>query len=138
MPNNTLLSKTEGSGRSCGFISPIYTPQWQIWLGSSKKLPTPRHFIGSGDITDTRMHITGGLGAVHGIEGFTTFLPNADAFNETCAAVGNVLFNFRMFLAHKDAKYLDVAEVSLLNNVLAAVNPGGKQVLLCQPTRGGR
>ena len=76
------------------------------------------------NITDTRMHITGGLGAVHGIEGFGPkfLLPNADAFNETCAAVGNVLFNFRMFLAHKDAKYLDVAEVSLLNNVLAAVN----------------
>ena len=72
-----------------------------------------------GNLTNTRMHITGGLGAVHGIEGFgpSYLLPNADAFNETCAAVGNVLFNFRMFLVHKDAKYLDVAEVSLLNNV---------------------
>ena len=41
------------------------------------------------DIIDTRMHITGGLGAVHGIEGFGPqyLLPNADAFNETCAAV---------------------------------------------------
>ncbi|MCP4810973.1 MAG: hypothetical protein GY888_00560, partial [Planctomycetaceae bacterium] len=57
-----------------------------------------------GNITDTRMHITGGLGAVHGIEGFGPQyeLPNADAFNETCAAVGNVLFNYRMFLLHKD------------------------------------
>ena len=55
------------------------------------------------NITDTRMHITGGLGAVHGIEGFGPkfLLPNADAFNETCAAVGNVLFNFRMFLHTK-------------------------------------
>ena len=87
------------------------------------------------NITDTRMHITGGLGAVHGIEGFGPqyLLPNADAFNETCAAVGNVLFNFRMFLAHKDAKYLDVAEISLLNNVLAAVNLEGNRFFYVNP-----
>ena len=88
-----------------------------------------------GDITNTRMHITGGLGAVHGIEGFGPQyeLPNADAFNETCAAVGNVLFNYRMFLLHKDAKYLDVAEVALLNNVLAAVNFEGNRFFYVNP-----
>tara|TARA_B100001027_G_scaffold206288_1_gene169742 strand:- start:25901 stop:28366 length:2466 start_codon:yes stop_codon:yes gene_type:complete len=87
------------------------------------------------NITNTRMHITGGLGAVHGIEGFGPkyLLPNADAFNETCAAVGNVLFNFRMFLVHQDAKYLDVAEVSLLNNVLAAVNLEGNRFFYVNP-----
>ena len=79
------------------------------------------------NLVNTRMHITGGLGAVHGIEGFGPQyeLPNDHAFNETCAAVGNVLFNYRMFLLHKDAKYLDVAEVALLNNVLAAVTLEG-------------
>jgi len=88
-----------------------------------------------GNIVDTRMHITGGLGAVHGIEGFGPRyeLPNADAFNETCAAVGNVLFNYRMFLLHKDAKYLDVAEVALLNNVLAAVNLEGNRFFYVNP-----
>lgn len=88
-----------------------------------------------GNITNTRMHITGGLGAVHGIEGFGPQyeLPNADAFNETCAAVGNVLFNYRMFLLHKDAKYLDVAEVALLNNVLAAVNLQGNRFFYVNP-----
>ena len=88
-----------------------------------------------GNITDTRMHITGGLGAVHGIEGFGPQyeLPNADAFNETCAAVGNVLLNYRMFLLHKDAKYLDVAEVALLNNVLAAVNLEGNRFFYVNP-----
>lgn len=87
------------------------------------------------NITNTRMHITGGLGAVHGIEGFGPAyqLPNADAFNETCAAVGNVLFNWRMFLLHKDAKYLDVAEVALLNNVLAAVNFEGNRFFYVNP-----
>jgi len=88
-----------------------------------------------GNITNTRMHITGGLGAVHGIEGFGPQyeLPNADAFNETCAAVGNVLFNYRMFLLHKDARYLDVAEVALLNNVLAAVNLEGNRFFYVNP-----
>lgn len=88
-----------------------------------------------GNITDTRMHITGGLGAVHGIEGFGPQyeLPNGHAFNETCAAVGNVLFNYRMFLLHKDAKYLDVAEVALLNNVLAAVNLEGNKFFYVNP-----
>lgn len=88
-----------------------------------------------GNITNTRMHITGGLGAVHGIEGFGPQyeLPNSDAFNETCAAVGNVLLNYRMFLLHKDAKYLDVAEVALLNNVLAAVNLEGNRFFYVNP-----
>ncbi len=87
------------------------------------------------NIVNTRMHITGGLGAVHGIEGFGPEyeLPNKDAFNETCAAVGNVMFNYRMFLLHRDAKYLDVAEVSLFNNVLAAVNFEGNRFFYVNP-----
>lgn len=87
------------------------------------------------NIVDTRMHITGGLGAVHGIEGFGPeyVLPNMDAYNETCAAVGNVMFNYRMFLAEKDAKYVDVAEVALYNNVLAGVNLEGNRFFYVNP-----
>ena len=87
------------------------------------------------NIVDTRMHITGGLGAVHGIEGFGPeyVLPNIDAYNETCAAVGNVMFNYRMFLAEKDAKYVDVAEVALYNNVLAGVNLEGNRFFYVNP-----
>lgn len=87
------------------------------------------------NIVDTRMHITGGLGAVHGIEGFGPEydLPNKDAFDETCAAVGNVFFNHRMFLMEKDGKYMDVAEVALLNNVLAGVNLEGNKFFYINP-----
>lgn len=87
------------------------------------------------NIVDTRMHITGGLGAVHGIEGFGPEfeLPNEDAFDETCAAVGNVLFNWRMFLLHGDAKYVDVAELALYNNVLAGVNFAGDRFFYVNP-----
>ncbi len=87
------------------------------------------------NIVDTRMHITGGLGAIHGIEGFGPeyVLPNKDAYNETCAAVGNVFFNHRMFLMEKDGKYMDVAEIALFNNVLAGVNLEGNKFFYVNP-----
>lgn len=81
------------------------------------------------DIVDKKMHINGGLGAVPGIEGFGPeyVLPNKNTYDETCAAMGNVFFNYRMFLASGDAKYVDVAEVALYNNVLAGVNIQGNR-----------
>lgn len=81
------------------------------------------------DISDKKIHINGGLGSVPGIEGFGPeyVLPNKDTYDETCAAVGNVLFNYRMFLATADAKYMDMAEISLYNNVLAGVNLEGNR-----------
>jgi DUF1680 family protein len=87
------------------------------------------------NIVDTKMHITGGLGAMHGIEGFGPeyVLPNKEAYNETCAAVGNVFFNYRMFLLHKDARFLDVAEVALYNNALAGVNLAGNEFFYVNP-----
>lgn len=87
------------------------------------------------DIVDKKMSITGGLGAVQGIEGFGSdyVLPNKEAYNETCAAVGNVFFNFRMFLRTRDARYMDVAEISLLNNSLAGVNIEGNKFFYVNP-----
>jgi len=86
-------------------------------------------------IVDTKMHITGGLGAVRGIEGFGPeyVLPNKEAYNETCAAVANVFFNVRMFLLHQDATYFDVAEVALLNNALAGVGMSGEEFFYVNP-----
>ena len=87
------------------------------------------------DIVDKKMHITGGLGAVPGIEGFGPdyVLPNKDTYDETCSAVGNVFFNHRMFLMSGDAKYVDVAEVALYNNVLAGVNLEGNRFFYVNP-----
>ena len=87
------------------------------------------------NIVNTRMHITGGLGAIHGIEGFGPeyLLPNKEAYLETCAAVGNVFFNHRMYLMEKHGKYIDVAEVALLNNVLAGVNLEGNRFFYVNP-----
>ncbi len=87
------------------------------------------------DIVDRKMHITGGLGAVAGIEGFGPAyeLPNFKTYDETCAAVGNAMFNYRMYLMSGDAKYVDVAEVSLYNNVLAGVNLEGNRFFYVNP-----
>lgn len=87
------------------------------------------------NLVDMKMHITGGLGAIHGIEGFGDDfdLPNKEAYNETCAAIANVFFNYRMFLLHRDASYFDVAEVSLLNNSLAGVNMEGDKFFYVNP-----
>ncbi|QDU32639.1 Non-reducing end beta-L-arabinofuranosidase [Poriferisphaera corsica] len=88
-----------------------------------------------GDIVNTRMHITGGLGAVYGHEGFGPQyeLPNYDTYNETCAGIANVMMNYRLFLMTKEAKYLDVAEVSLFNNVLAGMNLKGDRFFYVNP-----
>lgn len=87
------------------------------------------------DITDRKMHITGGLGAVHGIEGFGPAyeLPNKRAYLETCAAVGNVFFNMRMFLKYRDAEYVDVAEIALLNNCLSGIGIDGTSFFYPNP-----
>lgn len=87
------------------------------------------------NIVDTKMHITGGLGAVPGIEGFGPeyILPNKVTYDETCSAVANVFFNFRMYLLHKDAKYFDVAEIALLNNSLAGISISGDKFFYVNP-----
>lgn len=87
------------------------------------------------NLVTTRMHITGGLGAVEGVEGFGEpyDLPNLNTYNETCAAVANVFFNNGMYLTSGDAKYLDIAELSLFNNALAGINLNGDRFFYVNP-----
>lgn len=79
------------------------------------------------DIVKTKLYITGGVGAAGGHEGFggKYELPNASAYCETCAAIANVFWNQRMFLMTGDAKYIDVLERALYNNVLSGVAVSG-------------
>jgi len=53
-------------------------------------------------------------------------LPNMSAYNETCAAVGNVYWNHRLFLLHGDAKYIDVMERTLYNGLISGISLDGK------------
>ena len=79
------------------------------------------------DIVSKKLYITGGVGARHAGEAFgdNYELPNASAYCETCAAIGNVYTNYRMFLLHGDAKYIDVLERSLYNGVISGVSIDG-------------
>jgi DUF1680 family protein len=75
-----------------------------------------------------KIYVQGGIGAIPGGERFGADyeLPNATAYNETCAAVGNVFWNQRMFLLHGDSKYIDVMEKVLYNGLLSGVGLDGK------------
>ncbi len=53
-------------------------------------------------------------------------LPNATAYNETCAAISNVYWNHRMFLLHGDSKYIDVLEKILYNGLISGIGLDGK------------
>lgn len=79
------------------------------------------------DIVDYKLYITGGIGAAGGHEGFGDKyeLPNRTAYCETCASIGNVLWNQRMFLFHGDGKYFDVLERTLYNGLIAGVQLTG-------------
>ncbi len=79
------------------------------------------------NIVSRKLYITGGIGATSSGEAFGANyeLPNMSAYCETCAAIGNVYLNHRLFLLHGDAKYYDVLERSLYNGVISGISLTG-------------
>lgn len=79
------------------------------------------------NIVSKKLYITGGIGARHQGEAFGANyeLPNLSAYNETCAAIGNVYVNYRLFLLHGDAKFFDVLERTLYNGLISGVSLDG-------------
>ena len=93
------------------------------------------------DLVGTKMYVTGGIGSRHDGEAFGEAyeLPNESAYAETCAAVGNALWNHRMNLLHGDAKYADVVERIVYNGFLSGVSMKGDRFFYVNPlaSRGG-
>jgi DUF1680 family protein len=87
------------------------------------------------NVVDKKLYLTGGIGAHHDHESFGAAyeLPNDTAYNETCAAIGNVLWNARLFLLHGDAKYIDVLERTAYNGLLAGVSLSGDRFFYPNP-----
>lgn len=81
------------------------------------------------NIVSKKLYITGGIGATNHGEAFgpNYYLPNMSAYCETCAAIGNVYVNHRLFLLHGKSKYYDVLERSLYNGLISGMSlDGGK------------
>ena len=79
------------------------------------------------NIVGKKLYITGGIGATASGEAFgkNYELPNMSAYCETCAAIGNVYVNYRLFLLHGDSKYYDVLERTLYNGLISGVSLEG-------------
>ena len=104
------------------------------------------------NVINTKMYVTGGCGAlydgvsvdgisykpdtvqkVHQSYGRDYQLPNFSAHNETCANIGNVLWNWRMFLLTGDSKYADIVELALYNSVLSGISLDGTKFFYTNP-----
>jgi DUF1680 family protein len=115
----------------------LWTPLERIWTNAVRQ----------------KMYITGGSGAlydgaspdasrnqrtisrVHQAYGRNYQLPNLTAHNETCANIGNVLWNWRMFLITGEARFMDVVERALYNSVLSGVSLDGTNFFYVNPLR---
>ena len=105
------------------------------------------------NLVQKKLYVTGGCGSlydgaspdgakdqksitrVHQAYGRNYQLPNLTAHNETCANIGNVLWNWRMFLLTGEARYMDVAELALYNSVLSGVSLDGTNFFYVNPLR---
>jgi DUF1680 family protein len=87
------------------------------------------------DVVYRNMYITGGIGSAGSNEGFTTDydLPNEQAYCETCASVGMVLWNQRMNALTGNAEYIDVLERSLYNGALDGLSLSGDHFFYGNP-----
>jgi uncharacterized protein len=104
------------------------------------------------DMVHRKMYITGACGSlydgtspdgtsyqpnevqkVHQAYGRDYQLPNHTAHNESCANIGNVLWNWRMLQVTGDAKYADIMEQALYNSILSAVDLSGTKYFYTNP-----
>lgn len=87
------------------------------------------------NVVTRKFYLNGGIGARGDGESFgeNYELPNKNGCNETCAAIANVYWNFRMFELHGQSKYIDVLERSLYNNILSGVSRDGKNFFYPNP-----
>lgn len=105
------------------------------------------------DVVYRKMYVTGATGAlydgaspdgsrdhesiqlVHQAYGRAYQLPNITAYNESCATVGFVLWNWRMLQVTAQARFADVLELALYNGVLSAISLDGKKFFYTNPLR---
>lgn len=79
------------------------------------------------NLVSAQMYVTGGVGARSDGEAFgeNYELPNFTAYGESCAAIGNMMWNWRMLAATGDAKFADVIERALYNGINSGMSLNG-------------
>jgi len=87
------------------------------------------------DAVYRKTYVTGSIGSIRFHEQFGApyELPNLSGWSETCASYGNIVWNHRMFLLHKDAKYVDQLERILYNGFLDGVSLKGDRFFYQNP-----
>jgi DUF1680 family protein len=88
------------------------------------------------DVVGRKMYITGGLGTgQYDDEGFgdAYLLPNDSAYNESCAAIAHVFWQYRMNLLKGQSKYADMMELALYNGVLSGISISGDHFFYQNP-----
>jgi DUF1680 family protein len=87
------------------------------------------------NVVSCKLYLTGGIGARRQGEAFGADfeLPNRTAYAETCAAIGNAMWNHRLFLLRGEAGYLDLLERILYNGFLAGVSMSGDAFFYTNP-----
>ena len=79
------------------------------------------------DMTGRKMYITGGVGSRAAGEAFGEDyeLPNRQAYTESCAAIGNLMWNWRLLLARGETRFADVMERALYNGINSGMSLSG-------------
>ena len=92
------------------------------------------------NFTQCKMYVTGGAGARYEGEAFgeNYELPNERAYAETCAAIGSVMWNWRMLNLTGESKYADLMERDSLQRRPARFIAGRPALLLRKPAGGQR
>lgn len=105
------------------------------------------------DLVGTKLYVTGGCGAlydgaspdacqdygrvtkVHQSYGRSYQLPQTTAYNESCAALGLVMFAWRMLMLTGESRFADVIERVLHNALPAMIGADGKSYFYTNPLR---
>jgi len=79
------------------------------------------------DLVTHKMYITGGVGSREAGEsiGLPYELPNAQAYGESCAAIGNMMWQWRMLAVTGEARFADVMERALYNGINSGMSLSG-------------
>lgn len=87
------------------------------------------------DMTRGKLYITGGIGSRYDGESFGEAyeLPPDQCYCETCAAIGNFFWNWRMSLITGESRYADLMERLLYNGILSSPSLDGTGYFYVNP-----